>query len=203
MLFWQGLLRKQKKSHHTVFAVTNEFLEVALNICDEGRKIEQIYGAWKLNDIGKRINTLQFVGRDLLESIVHDLAKDNPQRHLLVWKHAGYNFGVMLQMCFPKMQDVITLFDKLKESMTVGEPRFVEETHDNPNYELEGKQVYVMTLRSPFSPEFLGYLSEYWRGVLSAYGLEVVDSKITDLGIARLTFVSHGKIINAHPQLIK
>lgn len=89
--------------------------------------------------------------------------------------------------------------DMIKRAHTVGSVQFVQQT---PRIRDE-EQYYELDIQSSFKKEFLVYLAEYWRGILSGYGLVVVDSKITELGAARMTFVSRGKLTKAEPQMIK
>lgn len=181
----------------TSFALANTCLDACLRICEEGGNSDQIYADWKMNRIAREVGTLQFIGRDLIERLVHELAQEHPDRAMSLFKDAGYNFGGFLQLCFPTIKDVLTLMEQLKRSQTAGHIEFVERTAGSR----EEEEVYVLTVRSSLTAEFLVYLSEFWRGILSAYGLDLTNSKITELGAARLTFVSHGKLKKVEPQL--
>jgi hypothetical protein len=180
-----------KEYKQTSYLLANECLESSLKICKEGGNPTQIYGAWKMLQIGKQIGSLQWIGKDLLERIVHEISMEHPEKNLEMWREGGHNFGVLLQLCFPTIQDVVTLMDRLKQSFTIGSVEMVKKRD-----EVEG-EIYELTLRSSLSSEFLFFIKEYWRGILSAYGLDVVDFKITELGAARITFSYHGKLMKS------
>jgi hypothetical protein len=180
-----------KEYKQTSYLVANECLEASLKICKEGGNPTQIYGAWKMFQIGKQIGSLQWIGKDLLERIVHEVAMEHPEKNLEMRREGGHNFGVLLQLCFPTIQDVVTLMDRLKQSFAIGSVEMRKKRD-----EVEG-EIYELTLRSSLSSEFLSFLKEYWRGILSAYGLDVVDFKITELGAARITFSYHGKLLKS------
>ncbi len=175
----------------TSYLIANECLEASLKICNEGGNPTQIYGAWKMLQIGKQIGSLQFIGKDLLEKIVHEIAMEHPEKNLKMWREGGHNFGVLMQLCFPTIQDIVTLMDQLKQSFAIGTVEMMKKRD-----EIEG-EVYELTLRSSLSREFLMFIKEYWSGILSAYGLEVIDSKITNLGASRTTFAYHGKLLKS------
>jgi len=45
-------------------------------------------------------------------------------------------------------------------------------------------------------------MQEGGRGVLSAYGLTIVESQIAE-GVVKLRFISHGRLMKANPELIR
>jgi hypothetical protein len=61
---------------------------------------------------------------------------------------------------------------------------------------------FSLSIVTAYSAELLTYLVEYWRGLLSAYGLEVTDTRIAT-GAVKVTFVSRGKLLKAEPLIIK
>ncbi len=181
----------------TVFAVANECLGAGLQICAEGGTPDEIYGAWKMNRIGKDIGALQWVGRNLMERFVRECASLDPEKFSKIWKDAGYNFGIYMQICFPTIEDVAGLIHQLKKTFNTGRVDFVEGPRDSK----DGSSEYSLNVVSVFSAELLTYLSHYWRGILFAYGLEFVESNIAP-GVVRLRFRSGGKLLKANPQLI-
>jgi len=192
------LSKAASKSGKTSYALANECLGQALKICSEGGEPDEIYGDWKMTKIGREVGSLQWIGRDLVEETVHEIALVEPQKLVRIWHKAGYNFGIYLQICFPEIKDVVTLVNQLQKSFTIGRVKFVEQ---NSPVVQEG-QSYTLGIVAANSAEFLHYLAEFWRGLLSAYGLEVIDSKVTS-GALKIDFMLRGKLLALSPQVLK
>jgi hypothetical protein len=191
------LNRLAVRDKRTSYALANECLGVALKICDQGGEPGEIYGAWIMNRIGKDIGAFQWIGRNLMERFVSEFGHLEPEKFSRSWREAGYNFGVYLQICFPSIEDVLGLVAQLKQSFNIGRVELLERT-STPRE----NHVFSLSIVTSFSAELLTYLAEYWRGLLSAYGLEVSESNIA-MGAVRLLFASHGKLMKAEPQLVK
>ena len=107
----------------TSYAFANECLGAALKICEKGGQPEEIYGAWEMNRIGKDVGAFQWVGRNLMEQLVRQFGMLQPEKFSQMWREAGYNFGVYLQICFPAIEDVVSLAAQLKQSFNIGRNR--------------------------------------------------------------------------------
>jgi hypothetical protein len=114
-----------------------------------------------------------------------------------MWRDAGFNFGVYMQMCFPTLENLITLVAQLERSFNVCRVRFVEK----PSLGKEGENNFSLEIVTSYSAEFLKYLGEYWRGALSSYGLETVGSSIA-IGILKIRFICNGKLSKADPHYL-
>ncbi len=193
----EELSRLAARDDKTSYAFANECLGAALKICEKGGQPEEIYGAWEMNRIGKDVGAFQWVGRNLMEQLVRQFGMLQPEKFSQMWREAGYNFGVYLQICFPAIEDVVSLAAQLKQSFNIGRIEMVERA---PTSRQED-QVFAVNVVASFSVELLTCLVEYWRGLLSAYGLEVLENNIA-MGAVRLLFVSHGKLLKAKPLTI-
>jgi hypothetical protein len=189
------LSEMSKRDGKTAYALANDCLGAALRVIEEGGAPEEIYGAWKMNHIGKDIGALQWVGRGLLERFVEEFGRTEPEKFSQMWRDAGFNFGVYLQMCFPTIEDVVTLVAQLERSFNIGRVKFIEK----PPAGQHGESTFSLEIVSANSAQFLKFLGEYWHGALKAYGLEVVDSNIA-LGVLRVRFVCSGILTKADPQ---
>ena len=181
----------------TSFALANECLGASLQICENNGRAEEIFGAWKMNRIGKEVGAFQWIGRNLMEQLVREFGMSDPEKFSKIWKDAGHNFGVYLQICFPDIEDVLSLVKQLKQSFNIGRVELVERTPDSNQYD----HVFALNIVSSLSAELLTFLAEFWRGLFSAYGLEIFDSNIA-VGVVRIYFVSREKLQKANPQLI-
>ena len=190
------LSQRAEKDGKTVFALTNECLGASLRICASGGSPEEIYGAWKMNRIGKDIGALQWVGRNLMERLVREFAPLDPEKFAKMWQDAGYNFGVYMQVCFPTIDDVASLIGQLKQSFNIGRIDFIEAEKNSQN----GSSEYSLNVVSSYSAELLTYVSAYCRGILSSYGLDLVESNIAS-GVVRLRFHSHGKLLKMNTEV--
>jgi len=190
------LSRIAKKEDKTSFALTNECLAEALKICENGGHPDEIYSAWIMHHIGKDVMAFEWIGKNSIEQLVRDFAHLDRAKFSKLWYDTGYNFGVYLQVCFPTIENVVALVTQLQFS--IGRHRFVYEYSDS----VEGSGSFSLSIVSSYSAEVLTFLAEYWRGLLSAYGLTIVESQIAE-GVVKLRFINHGKLVKANPQLIK
>ena len=104
-----------EREHKTSYALANESLGTVLKICDKGGNVDEIYGAWIMNRIGKDIRAFQFIGQNLMERLVKDFGRTEPEKFSRLWYDSGHNFAVYLHMCFPTIEDVMGLMDQLQE----------------------------------------------------------------------------------------
>ena len=191
------LSRIAKKEDKTSFALANECLGEALKICEQGGHPQEIYSAWIMHHIGQEVMAFEWIGKNSMEQLVRDFAHLDREKFSKLWYDAGFIFGVYLQICFPTIEDVVALITQLQFS--IGKHRFVYEQSDSVE---EGSDSFSLSIVSSYSAAVLTFLAEYWRGVLSAYGLTIVESQIAE-GVVKLRFTSHGKLMKANPQLIR
>ncbi len=150
-----------------------------------------------MHRIGQEVVAFEWIGKNSMEQLVRDFAHLDEAKFSKLWYDTGFNFGVYLQICFPSIEDVVTLVTQLQFS--IGRHRFI---YEHSNSIEEGSGSFSLSIVSSYSAEVLTYLAEYWRGLLSAYGLNIVESQIAE-GVVKLRFISHGKLMKANPQLIK
>ena len=186
------------KENKTSYAVANECLDAALEICEKGGRLDEIFGAWMMNHIGKDIGAFQWVGRNLMEQVVRDFEHLDPQKFARVWHEAGFNFGVYMQICFPKIDDVVSLVKQLQQSFNIGRVDFLEDPRTPPEEKADSFHLSIVTSTSA---ELLKYMAEYLCGLLEAYGLEPVDRKIVS-GALRLQFLARDKLSKVGPSVI-
>jgi len=190
-----------EKEGKTSYSFANECLDEALSICEHGGSPDEIYSAWVMNRIGKDVGALQWIGRNVMEKLAAESLRSEGQKFLQIWFDAGFNFGVYLQICYPTVKDVVELISRLKQSFNVGRVDLVEEDSSGLRGE-ESSRVFTLTVVSSFSAELLKVLSEYWRGLLSAYGLSVLESTIGS-GSVKIRFIFRGKLMKADPASLK
>jgi hypothetical protein len=177
----------------TAYALANECLDEALKVCEKGGRPNEIYGAWIMNHIGKDIVAFQWIGKNLMEQMIADFGRVDPPKFKKMWYDAGYNFGVYLQMCFPTIENLAELVMQLRQSFNIGRVELVEGNEEG--------RTYTLTVFSSYSAEMLSHISEFYRGIFSAYGLSIVDSKIVT-GVIRLRFMSPGKLMKAEAHIL-
>lgn len=184
----------------TSFALANECLDAALEICEKGGHPDEIYFPWIMNRVSKDVGAFQWVGRNLLERLATDFGQLDPEKFSQLWYAAGFSFGVYLQICFPTIKDIISLQKQLELAGSFGRVKFAEEP---VTFGEENTISLSFSVVLSYSEELMTFLSEYWRGLFSAYGLTIVESKIAT-GTVRLKFVSKGRLLQAaDPNIIK
>jgi len=190
------LSRIAQREHKTSYALANESLEEVLKIFDKGGNADEIYGAWIMNRIGKDVRAFQFIGQNLMERLVKDFGRTNPEQFSQLWYDSGHNFAVYLQMCFPTIRDVVGLMDQLKKSYSIGKVELSETS------ESDGEAHYSLKIIAPFSSELVKYLGDFARGFLSAYGLEEVESIYSE-GAAITRFIWREKLTAVEPPVMR
>ena len=188
-----------RREDKTSFALANECLGEALKICEQGGHPDEIYSAWIMHHIGQEVMAFEWIGKNSMEQLVRDFAHLDLAKFSKLWYSTGFNFGVYLQLCFPTIEDVVALLTLLRQQFSIGRHRFAYERSDSAE---GGSDSFSLSIVSSYSAEVLTFLAEYWRGLLSSYGLTIVESQIAE-GVVKLRFASHGKLMKANPQLIK
>ncbi len=188
-----------EKGGKTSYALANECLGAALEVCEKGGHPDEIFSAWILNRIGKDIGAFQLIGRNLMERIVQDFGHLDQEKFSQIWYEAGFNFGQYLQIHSPTFEDVVSFVTQVRQSSNIGRVEFVKEL---TTFREEKMASFSLNLVTPYSGELLTFLSEYWRGLGSSYGVDLVESKIA-AGTLRLRFVNHSKLSKAEPNVMK
>ena len=194
------LSKVAERQNKTSFGLANECLDTSLKILENGGSPDEIYAAWIMNRIGKDVGAFQFVGRNLMERLVAQLARSDDRAAVSkIWYEAGKNTGVYIKMCFPTLDDVGDLMHRAKQSFTIGR---VEWEKLPQKTEEQGGDEFLVSAIAPLSSELLGYIAEFWRGLLEVYGIHVLEIRVSS-GAASIHFTYDGRLLEVDRLVIQ
>ena len=171
------------RENKTMYALSNESLKVMLNICRSGGRPEDVYTSWMFTRILKDLDTVPTPG-DLVEKLLRKLYEVDKGWLLRTWFEEGQRIGAYLRLSSPKMQD---LSDEARGVSKLGLlPVKRLEIED------EGESEFtVRVVGAGLSEESTSCADQLFKGIVSAYSLRVVSSKMSE-GIIMLRVSSKG-----------
>jgi hypothetical protein len=171
------------KQGKTLFTFANECIRSALNVCDEGGNVQEIYPSWKIAKMSKEFGSTPLFSRELLDTIVQLAYVREKEKLLEACLHYGRNYGVFLSINYPKREDLVRLVSQLQPS-TPSRVSELKPVHNKADDNTE----YVFRYVSALSTELTECMGKYLSGMFSAYSLKTIDSKI-GVGIIELRLV--------------
>jgi hypothetical protein len=160
------------RENKTMYAVSNESLKVILDICRSGGRPEDVYTSWMFTRILKDLDTVPTPG-DLQEKLLRKLYEVDKAWLLRTWFEEGQRIGAYLRLSSPRMQD---LQDEAKEVSKLGllPVKRLEVVS-------EGEDEYTLrVVGAGLSEESTSCADQLFKGIVSAYSLHVVSSKMSE-----------------------
>jgi hypothetical protein len=180
------------RENKTMYAFSNESLKVILNICRNGGRPEDVYTSWMFTRILKDLDTVPTPG-DLVEKLLKKLYEIDKTWLLHTWVEEGQRIGAYLHLSSPRMQD---LSEGAREISKLG-------LLPVKRLELENQSESEFTIRvvgAGLSEESTSCVDQLFKGIISAYSLHVVSSKMSE-GIIELRVSNRGDALAIHPPL--
>jgi hypothetical protein len=172
------------RENKTMYAFSNESLRVILNICRSGGRPEDVYTSWMFTRILKDLDTVPTPG-DLVEKLLRKLYEADKQWLLQTWFDEGQRIGAYLRLSSPRMQDLSV---EAKEVSKLGllPVKRLELEHDGGEDEF-----IVRVVGAGLSEASTTCADQFFKGIISAYSLYVVSSKVLE-GIIELRVSNKG-----------
>jgi len=165
------------RENKTMYAFSNESLKAILNICKSGGRPEDVYTSWMFTRILKDLDTVPTPG-DLVEKLLGKLYRVDKAWLLRTWFEEGQRIGAYLHLSSPRMQD---LSAEAKEISKLGLLPVKRLEMEN-----EGENEFtVRVVGAGLSEESTSCAEQLFKGIISAYTLHVVSSKMSE-GIIEL-----------------
>jgi hypothetical protein len=171
------------KENKTIYALSNESLKAILNICKSGGRPEEVYVSWMFTRILKDLDIVPTPG-DLVEKLLKKLYESDKDWLLSTWFEEGQRIGAYLRLTSPRMLD---LSEEAKDISKVGllPVKRLE-------MESEGEDGFtVRVVGAGLSEESTSCADQLIKGIISAYSLHVVSSKMSE-GIIELRVSDRG-----------
>ena len=171
------------KENKTMYALSNESLKAVLSVCRNGGRPEDVYTSWMFTRILKDLDTVPTPG-DLVEKLLVKLYEVDQPWLLRTWFEEGQRIGTYLKLSSPQMQDLSAEARDLSKLGLLPVKRL----------EIENAGEDELTLRvvgAGLSEESTSCADQFFKGIVSAYSLHVVSSKMAE-GIIELRVSSRG-----------
>jgi hypothetical protein len=180
------------RENKTMYAFSNESLRVILNVCRNGGRPEDVYTSWMFTRILKDLDTVPTPG-DLVEKLLRKLYEVDKEWLLHTWFEEGQRIGAYLHLSSPRMQDLSV---EAKEISKLGllPVKRLELEYDGDN------EFIVRVVGAGLSEESTTCADQFFKGIISAYSLYVVSSKVSE-GIIELRVSNRGGPLPIHPPL--
>jgi hypothetical protein len=165
------------RENKTMYALSNESLKVILHICRSGGRPEDVYTSWMFTRILKDLDTVPTPG-DLVEKLLGKLYKVDKAWLLRTWFEEGQRIGAYLRLSSPQIQDLSAEAKDLSKLGLLPVKRLeIENAGEN--------EFTVRVLGAGLSEESTSCADQLFKGIVSAYALHVVSSKMSE-GIIEL-----------------
>jgi hypothetical protein len=171
------------KENKTIYALSNESLKAILNICRNGGRPEEVFLSWMFTRILRDLDTVPTPG-DLIEKLLKKLYESDKEWLLRTWFEEGQRIGAYLRLSTPRMLD---LSEEAKGISKIG--LLPVKRLDMENEGDDGFTVRVVG--AGLSEESTSCADQLIKGIISAYSLHVVSSKMSE-GIIELRVSEKG-----------
>lgn len=177
------------RENKTMYALSNESLKAILSICRSGGRPEDVYTSWMFTRILKDLDTVPTPG-DLVEKLLVKLYEVDKPWLLRTWYEEGLRIGAYLRMSSPQFKD---LSAEAKEVSKLGLLPVKRLEMEN-----EGEDEFtVRVVGAGLSEESTSCADQLFKGIVSAYSLHVVESKMTE-GIIELRVSNRREPVPVH-----
>jgi len=160
----QSLAAEASSRGKTLYAFTNQILDVALRVFGQGGDASEILPAWKSYRVTKDIEGVPFLPRSLVWKMVERLYQRDPEWLLQEWFEAGRRIGEVLRTFHPTLED-------LQVGMT-GNPSIMTEQRIEimrPRSAGDGRQQVRLRVVTDLTPELASCGESLLHGLLCSY----------------------------------
>ena len=171
----QSLAAQASSRGKTLYSFTNEILDVALRVFDQGGNENEIFPAWKTSRLSKDIQGAPFLPGSLIWKMVERLYRSDPEWLLEEWAEAGRRLGERLRALHPTLEDLQAGLSGLQS--LIAERRI--EVHRKPGGK-EGQAGIELRVVTDLTPELAACGERFLEGLLSAYTFQVTENRVKD-----------------------
>jgi hypothetical protein len=171
------------RENKTMYAFSNESLRAILNICKNGGRPEDVYTSWMFTRILKDLDTVPTPG-DLVEKLLGKLYEVDKEWLLRTWFEEGHRLGTYLRLSSPRMLDLSAEAKDLSKLGLLPVKRLEMESDGEDEFT-------IRVVGAGLSEESTSCADQLFKGIVSAYSLHVVSSKMSE-GIIELRVSNKG-----------
>jgi hypothetical protein len=171
------------RENKTMYAFSNESLKAILSICRSGGRPEDAYTTWMFTRILKDLDTVPTPG-DLVEKLLRKLYEVDKEWLLRTWFEEGHRIGSYLLLSSPRMMDLSAGAKDISKLGLLPVKRIEMENDGEDEFTLR-------VVGAGLSEASTSCADQLFRGIVSAYSLHVVSSKMSE-GIIELRVSNRG-----------
>jgi hypothetical protein len=174
------------KANKTLFAFVNESLDADLKVYKEGGAPSDIYSSWRFAQIMKDVDAIPIPGNLLEKMIKRSFEKPEEKAWLLkVWFDEGRKLGAYLHLSAPEISELTAEVTALQEMLPVKRIELKRSTRSSVEGKEEDSRLVIRAVGAGLSIESTDCAEQFLEGIISAYSLRIVSSKISE-GIIEL-----------------
>src|SRR5436853_3225436 len=157
----QSLAAQASTEGKTLFAFTNEILDMVLRVLREGGSPNEIFVAWKTARLSREVDGASFVPRPLIWKMVERIYRIDPEWMLAEWLDTGQRLGERLRSFYPTLEELQVGFSGIQS--LVAEQGFELRRLGRE----EGRQVVELRVVTDLSPEWAACAEAHLTGLLA------------------------------------
>ncbi len=166
------------RENKTQYALANEALLAVLEVTRGGGSPKQIYPAWKFVSMMKDVGCL-VLPEDLVEKLIARMYDIDKDWLLEAWYDEGSRLGNFLKMSAVNPEDLGRVIEEFQVLLPAQKIEFKKAATERDSSRYEGASYEIRALGAGSSLESTNCADQFIRGVFSAYGLKITDSKIS------------------------
>ena len=168
----QSLAAKASTEGKTLFAFTNEILDIVLRVLREGGSPDEIFAAWKTSRLSREVDGASFVPRNLIWKMVERLYRIDPEWMLAEWLDTGRRLGERLRKFYSTLEELRVGFSGIQS--LVAEQGFELRRLGKQ----EGHQVVELRVVTDLSPAWAACADALLTGILGAYSFRATERQV-------------------------
>lgn len=172
-----SLADEATRENKTMYAFSNESLKAVLSICRSGGRPEDVYLSWMFTQILKDLDTVPTPG-DLVEKLLVKLYEVDKPWLLRTWYEEGSRIGAYLRMSSPRFQELSVEAKEVSKLGLLPVKRLDMENSGEEDFT-------IRVVGAGLSEASTSCAEQLFKGILSAYSMQVVGSKMAE-GIIEL-----------------
>jgi hypothetical protein len=184
----QLLAAEASNRGRTLYSLTNEILDVALQVFGQGGDANELFPAWKSFRISRDIDGAPFLPRSLVWKMVERLYQRDPDWLLQEWFESGRRLGEVLRTFHPTLED-------LRSGMS-GIPSLITEQRielERQSGSKEGPPEIRVRVVTDLTPELSACGESLLLGLLSSYSFRATATRKED-GIIEINAIYAGTV---------
>jgi hypothetical protein len=166
------------KENKTQYALANEALLAVLEVAKNGGNPKQIYPSWKFVSMMKDVGCL-VLPEDLVEKLIARMYNSDKDWLLKAWYEEGSRLGNFLKMSAINPEDLGKVIEEFQVLLPAQKIEFKKTAGERDSSGYEGASYEIRAMGAGSSIESTSCADQFICGLLSAYSLNITESKVS------------------------